>query len=403
MTHPKPRLLIFPFDLLAHYLRTLQLADQLKDQYEIHFCTSLNYGNFVRRAGYAQFPCKSFDSQRVLKDARRFRFSWLNTNDVLAVVENQIQVIRALRPAAVIGDAMPGLRIAAQAEGVPYLAVLNGYMTSFYQHRRSLPPDHPLQRVVDLLPVKIGRFFSTSGEQFVFKQIQRRFNRIRNRLDLPLLNSYLEELEGDWNLVCDHPDMFPQQSLPPHFYLTGPLFHHQTGSEDALLTRLDPQKKTLLVSAGSSGDLNHFTFLNDARFRNFNIIVTGGPAGQQWSPHVFTTPFANLDVLLKRTDLALLHGGNGSIYQALAAKVPVLAAPTIFEQEWNVAGLERLGLGARLPNNAHPDSALRLVNTWLDKSSAVHFPAVSLAQTLARFKQLWLDEIEPHIVFSKML
>ena len=44
----------------------------------------------------------------------------------------------------------------------------------------------------------------------------------------------------------------------------------------------------------------------------------------------------------------ICHGGNGTIYNALANKIPVLCLPSHPEQHWNVQRVLKLGYGQSL-------------------------------------------------------
>ncbi|WP_423246048.1 glycosyltransferase, partial [Lactobacillus delbrueckii] len=61
----------------------------------------------------------------------------------------------------------------------------------------------------------------------------------------------------------------------------------------------------------------------------------------------------------------ICHGGNGSLYQALQAGIPILCHPSNFEQEWNLQGLEKSGCGERLSLN--PTQRVQQIQHWMTR------------------------------------
>ncbi|RMI09573.1 MAG: hypothetical protein D6681_06980, partial [Calditrichaeota bacterium] len=192
--------------------------------------------------------------------------------------------------------------------------------------------------------------------------------KLRRELHLPMAEDYLEELEGDLTLIVDLPELFPQKELPDSHRIIGPLIYRSRDSETELRERLENGKPTLLVTTGSSGSEDAFQLLRETPFWKYNIIVTGSAGNWGKAAHIFHQPFLNIPAVIDRVDVVLTHGGNGSIYQALAGGVPVLCRPVIFEQEWNVHRVEELGLGQWLSGNISPRELKKIIVSWLDKT-----------------------------------
>ena len=395
----KPIVAIFPFDLLSHYTRCIQLANVIRDRFEVLFCRSDRYEALLQESGYASFDCKSLDSGRVLAGAREFDFSWIETSVLEEVFWGQVKAIRNLRPAVVIGDTSPTLKMAAEATDTFYVSLTNGYMTRYYRHVRDLPQTHPARPLKAILPPWLYRKMVQIGEQLAFKGIHRPFRQIRRKYGLQPKTMYLDELEGDFNAICDLPAFFPQTDLPNNYRFIGPLYLDSTQPEPEALSFLDNPKKNLLVSVGSSGELEKITFLKEDAFSDFNIIVTGEQNGIMKADHIFARPFLNHSAILERIDLVICHGGNGMIYQALSFGVPLLCVPSIFEQEWNVNRIEELGLGARLKINEERLHTKMQILEWVNKKSTQAFrrskEEIDVSVTQKNFKAVW-EELRHH-------
>jgi len=151
----KPLLLFFPFEQLAHYLRCLTLAKQLAPHFEIRIAYSQRYKSFIESAGFETFACVGLDADAVLACVKRFDFSWINTNHLEPVLKGQIAAIEKWQPAIVLGDTVPTLKMAAEKTGVPYVSLMNGYMTKHFAGTRAMSWRYPLYGYFKYLPKSI--------------------------------------------------------------------------------------------------------------------------------------------------------------------------------------------------------------------------------------------------------
>jgi UDP:flavonoid glycosyltransferase YjiC (YdhE family) len=347
----KPRVLVFPFDLLSHYTRCLEIAEELKDDYDVQFKASEKYAAFIEGAGFQVFHCDEFDAGKVLECSQRFDFSWLNQKDLERIFLSQVNILRALKPAFVIGDMATTLAMAAKFTNTPFVSVINAYMSKFYKFCRNVPPSHVGHQYLKLLPEKVAEGITRMAERSAMGRVQEPFNNIRKKYNLPLNKIYLDELEGDLTLLCDLPELFPQKKLPSKMAFFRPLyFKNSAQAEEEAINFIHsrPGKKNILISFGSTGDFNKIAFIKSAVFSDFNFIISGNYPDGLSGVNVFCRRFINNCSILPSIALMICHGGNGTIYQALSYGVPVLAVPVIFEQYWNVEALKRLGLGEEL-------------------------------------------------------
>jgi UDP:flavonoid glycosyltransferase YjiC (YdhE family) len=363
----KPILLIFPFNLLSHYLRCLMLAKELSHYFEILFPHSDKYADFIAQEGFQTFRCKSIDAALVMECAQRFDFSWMNENALEAVFHDQVRIIETLRPIAVLGDTAPTLKMAAEKTGVTYLSLMNGYMSKYYSYTRKLSRTHPVFRLINKLPAPVLDLLTGKGEAIAFYKIHRPFKKIRSAHHLSKINTYLDELEGDVNLVCDLKSLFPLKALPPGYLVIGPLFYNPALTYSNPREQLDNKKQTIFVTMGSSGDWRNVQFLNNEYFARYNVVTAGDSNSLINAPHIIQTTFINIHDLFNVTDLVICQGGNGTIYQAFLYGIPVLCKTNIFEQEWNVEAIERLHAGASLDSAEKIEDNISIISEWITR------------------------------------
>lgn len=358
------RILIFPFDLLSHYLRCIELAKRYP-QAEVLFASSRHYDHFVRQAGYQTFDAEHFDAAGVMACAAKFDFSWLNKKDIERVFLSQVKAITALKPGRVIGDTSPALKMAAEYTQVPCTALMNGYMSRYYALVRALPQTHPGHAYLSRLPPAVSNAIIRLAERISFRSVHRPFRQLRRQYGLKAVFDYLSEMEGDTNLICDEAWLFPQKALPQHYRLIGPLLYASGDNETALISGLPPGKKVILVCMGSSGSWEPLRFLSSPQYAGFTILTAGDTAAVIRGDHVIARRFVSLPAILPHCSLLICHGGNGSIYQGIKHKLPVLCLTSHFEQEWNVQRLQELGLGCSI--NSAPGA---MIDRCLEQQAA---------------------------------
>lgn len=335
------KILVFPFDLMSHYTRCVVLAETFYDS-DVLFQSSLRYNALVEKHGFKIFDCEQFDSDYVMQCAADFDFSWLNERDIERIFLSQVKAIEHHQPDLIIGDTSPTLKMAAEKTGVKHVALTNGYMTRHYAHVRKISRTHAAYKYVRRLPQRLGGAITQAAESVAFKNVHAPFRRLRKKYNLKSVDNYLEELEGDENLICDLPELFPQKHLPHNFRFIGPLVYER---EDLPIAKIDSTKPNILVCMGSTGDWEALTFLNDVAFSDYHIITAGDKNRLLNALHVTSYEFINLSQAASNVDLIICHGGNGTIYHGLLNNVYMLCLTNNFEQEWNVHALERMRMG----------------------------------------------------------
>lgn len=363
----RPVLLIFPFGRLSHYLRCLMLAKHFSPYFDIYFAHDDRYAGFVEKENFSTFYCPGLDAEYVIECVKKFNFSWINEDTLEPVYHEQVNIIQRLKPVAVLGDTSPTLKMAAEKAGVLYISLMNGYMSKYLLHARKLSRTHSTYWLLKEFPGVIVDLFTHAGEQIAFYQVHRPFRQMRKRHRLSLTKNYLDELEGNINLICDLAELFPQKLLPSDYTFISPLFYESTVASTDLADKLDKSKKTIFVSMGSTGDWHKVSFLNHPAFQEYNLVAAGDVENVLHATNIIKTGFANTQELFPFTDLVICHGGNGTIYQSLVYGIPVLCKTNHFEQEWNIDAIERFKLGKSLDEITHLHDYISLVAEWIDK------------------------------------
>ncbi|MEO5673675.1 MAG: glycosyltransferase, partial [Chitinophagales bacterium] len=368
----KPLILFFPFPLLSHYSRCVIVANSIRNEFEIQFSYDAKFDHLIRKAGYGSFNCENFDSQIVLNDSKKFSFQWINEVSLKKIFLSQVDCISRLKPQLVTGDAAFTLKMAAEKCNVKMIALINGYMSQYYRLTRKIPRMHPANRYAEKVPEPFFDRITAFMENLAFKKVHRPFNIIRRESGLQSKKNYLDELTGDFTFICDLPEFFPQNKLPEHYCVLGPLFYQSDENQTEMVSYPDSGKPVILVSLGSSGNWESLQLLCSDKFYGFNIITSGDEFKILKGPHITGKIFLNHHSILPFAKVMICHGGNGTIYQALAHGVPVLGITSMFEQEWNMQQVKQLGLGESV-NDLTGDELLRKIEYWIDHKPKINF------------------------------
>lgn len=348
---------------LAHTTRALEVGRALRRAYDhdVHFCLSGPYARLISEAGFPVHSVFNVDREVTLRLAERaglVSLSWWREVAEQSVASD-LAVLNELRPDLVVGDLRMSLSTSARHLRVPYVAITNAAWTSRYAERIHVPDGHVStkvlgQRVADALFPGVKRFLTWYWA--------RGYDRVRARLDLAPLASLHELVEGDITLLADVPEYFPITDSPLCYRYVGPILWRAALPRPAWLGTLDPQRPTLYFTMGSTGDTRFFQeaarVFGDSEYQV--LITTGGlKVDLKGAPkNLFIEEFADGDALMAASDLVVSHGGNGTVYQALASGVPIVGFPTMFDQEMNMQRVVALGCGVRL--HRQRDNAERL-------------------------------------------
>jgi UDP:flavonoid glycosyltransferase YjiC (YdhE family) len=369
MKDKKPILMVFPLDFAAHYFRCLEFCKKLSHQFEIFFADSAKYDKYIRSAGFETFKTANFNSEEITAAASSFDFSWLNLKAIETILESQIKAIEERKPSLVLGDASFTLKIAAEMTNVPFVSLLNGYMTKYCRVTRKVSPSHPGYAYSKTMPKRVFERLTRVIEHAMLEKVHEPFRKTRKKLDLTKRHYLLEELEGDYNLICDLPSFFPQKKLPENYQFVGPLFYKGDEEEKEVSDFLGDNPIRILVSLGSTGNWKKLNLLLDPVFSDTRIVITGNSCSNLQAANIMSTSFLNHTKIMEKVDIVICHGGNGTVYQALAYGIPLILFSGNFEQEWNIQRIIEMQLGTRLEESFDAAKVRDTVNTWIGKKS----------------------------------
>jgi UDP:flavonoid glycosyltransferase YjiC (YdhE family) len=360
---------------LAHVSRLLEVAKVLRGRgHQVLFA---GHGKYLKLAEWDDFKTRELpyiSVEQVIRAVRTQKLWELYREvELQTFINAELALYAEFEPDLVLIDNRPTARTSAEQAGLKTAGVLNVHMSNY----RRIPFFSYTQLAgTDRLP---GLALADRAENAIECRVYDRLvmgdlNKIRSRLGLRRLFAYEHE-EGDLTLLADIPEFNPVLRLPDHAKYIGPLTWHNSLAAPSCLTSLEPGIPTAYFSLGSEGLEELVTRLGELAAQGMQIIVATGATkmtGELNPPKgVFLEQYVNTDLLLPHCDIVCCHGGNGTLYQALAFGLPIVVVATHAEQYYGGKRIRQLGLGKAMTlSKLRREGIGRLVQTVRDVISA---------------------------------
>jgi len=273
----KKTVIFFPFNLMAHYLRCLVIADALRNEFDIYFVDSQEYADLILSHGFKTLEYEHPQVNEILEKAGNFNFDWINSYSIRTMFEAQLDIIQRYKPDIVFSDTSLTLPMCAEYAKIPVISIMNAYVSNYYADIRPLPFSHKAYKYQFKLKPAVWEKVLRAAEKASMKFVHRPFARLRKELNLTKKHWLLDEFEGDFNLLCDLPELFPTHKLPDNFATIGPAIFHAKQNEKNLIQWIcsDDDRPLVYLSLGSSGGEVSLDFLNQPDAQNYRFIITG--------------------------------------------------------------------------------------------------------------------------------
>jgi UDP:flavonoid glycosyltransferase YjiC (YdhE family) len=338
---------------LAHVSRVVEVGKVLRERG--HHLTVAGGGPYLRFAAVEGFDTRELPYltgehiHAVVKSGRMDRL--YRDADLAGWVRADQSLLRSLAADVVLVDNRISSPTAAEALGRPCVSLMNVHVS---RHRRI--PFNSLRHILPAGPASLldaADRWENAVEHVVYHHlVVSPMNRVRADLGLaPRHGAAMEE--GDWTLFPDIPEFNPTTPLPPRTRFIGPITWRAGRSGSRGLERLDPERPTAYLTLGSGGLLRLMDNLSALRRSPIQFVLAVGndrplpPAPS----NVHLLPYVDVDRLLPQCDAVICHGGNGTLYQALAHGLPVAGFATHAEQSHGLKRIQELGLGLAYHEN----------------------------------------------------
>ena len=323
---------------IAETTRMIEVAKAFRHAYD---CQFLSYGgqfeSLVADNGFklhhlepAETPEK-IDLLWKIDRGEAFQQPW-STEELNQRVRSELDLIESLQPAVVFLGSVLTLPLSCRIAKVPLVSVIPLALSRPYiQARLPLSP---------FLPPILNRLACFLVERLPF--LVGNVRKVTREYGLPAPRSLLDLWEGDLNFVTEAPAFSLLKTLPQHWYFCGPIFAHlDTPVPEQVQALLQQQRQPLVYFAmGSSANHNVLQKTLSA-FEGLPVQVIAPIAahlqdGDPVPDNVLVTDWLPALTVTEQVDIAVTHGGQGTVQTTVTAGVPFVGIGMQPEQALNI-------------------------------------------------------------------
>ncbi|MBK8574690.1 MAG: glycosyl transferase family 1 [Elusimicrobia bacterium] len=371
---------------LAHVGRLVTLAQALPcHSYEVTFACDPHYHRFIPD----QFRRRLATSLRPDEFRRRLEKGQplIDQSLLRTQVEEDIILMRSIRPDLVVGDFRPSLGISAPLENALCMNVINALWSPWSKEPFQLP------LLVDIPPIKwlgarAGRKLMETVLPLALAFHCRPFNRVRRDYGLKTLPNNLRDIysAGDFIAYADLPLLAPTPGAPAHHQHIGPVLWEPDIPLPDWWEEIPADKPLVYVSVGSTGRTDFLPKIC-AALTSLGVVAAVSTAGRtSVSPipgKIYVADYLPGLPLSQRASLVVNNGGSGGVYQALTAGVPVLGIAANMDQCMVMNPVVRHGAGKLVMAEEAGTYDWRRTMTVMLNSSTMKTSAQSLSRHIA--------------------
>ena len=400
MALPKKILLFAPCAFnLAETTRMVEIAKaverhpEAREAFAVHFIS--DGGDFevlIERHGFAltrMEPRLTKEKiEHIAKVDRGETFAPAFTDrEMVTRVENELVCLRALNPVAVVTGSYVTIPLTCRILQTPLVWVIQStWLPGFFRHGAGMT-DHirpaPLKWVADWLILQFINFWIRYG--FLSP-----VNRAAKHFGVPGYNSIFEFWRGDITLLAEPPE-FSGATLPPDHYFIGPLVPQDEFPMPEELAAIPKDEPLIYFAMGSSGTPEIVgRIVESFEGKPYRVIapvkfLLALVPGVRVPPNVIVTDWVPAVQVNRLADLAVIHGGIGTVMTAALAGKPVVGVGMQIEQVANLACLERLGFAIRVRKSKDPSRQIQAAIEKLLRDPRATEKAAEFAKVIARW------------------
>ncbi|WP_157950012.1 nucleotide disphospho-sugar-binding domain-containing protein [Vallitalea okinawensis] len=313
-----------------------------------------------------------------------------STEELTTHVENEISFFKEKNISTLLTGFTLSCSISARVLSIP-LAVthLASFVPPVFERNMLVPTLLPDSKLFDLIP-KTWLVSYVNKIAYRSKLGTKSFNKVSKKYNLKPFNSITEMMMGDINIVTDVPEILgiPKAELenwaPSHkdkkYYsydyklkyggaIFAKLFGDVSGEIHEFLDTNLPKIYVALTSGRSDvlGKVYDAVSSLDAKAI---ICSTVHKFANQSNSNILVVEHLPSHKIMPMVDIAIIHGGQGSVQTAIESGTPIIGIPLHMEQGLNVVIVERNGAGImQSKNSVTPDEIRDKIQQILNNES----------------------------------
>jgi len=281
-----------------------------------------------------------------------------SVSEWVAQVDAELGALQKFEPDAAYGGMNLPSTITAKAAHIPLIYLLPAPGTPpYFSHNLAKFPDQYENAFTRLIP----QAWKDKAVNWIMPRLSvgtGRFNKAAKKFNIPPVKTLLDIVDGDLNLLTDIPELsgLPAEALPDNYRYVGHIFAHLPMPVPEEVKRIFSRDGlNIFCAMGSSGTPEQLrSAIAALRELGHNTVIATttilDPAELESLPeNIYATRYLPAPEVNEMADIALIHGGQGTVQTACWAGTPVVGVGFQFEQDANLDTLAQAGMGVRIP------------------------------------------------------
>lgn len=293
---------------------------------------------------------------RRMHNLDEYGFDFITESELKKFVQLEVKLLKELKADVVITGFRPTMSISTKLAGVPLVWVLSAVCSDMYYEKGLATPLMLIAErtpVLKKLPRKLSNFITKKIVLNLPHKISS-WNKVMKEMKLGSFSNTLKIIRGDFNLMSDAPELFPEfQDVPSYYGFCGPiLMEHNIDMPDSIKKyRKVPGRPMVFFAMGSSGDPEIFkSIIAGFKDQPYDVFAAStNIVSKEDIPdipsNVVVEKFYPAFEVTSMADVAIIHGGQGTVYTTAMAGTPFVGIPMFGEQQYNLENLSRKGCG----------------------------------------------------------
>lgn len=336
---------------MAHVTRPLEIARVLGSRgHAVAFAGEGPYLAIAAEAGFEAIllpyiPRETMRLATYSKNAKELYLLYPRA-DVERYIANERSLYEKWQPDCVLIDNRITAITSAELERIPTVSILNVHISTVRKIPLMSSAGNGVFGQNIHLRAAADYALHIIESYWYHHNVMRHLTALRRDCGLPPKYGFAHE-QGGLSLLPDVPEFSPARRLPHSMRFVGPLTWHPNLPASHALDALDMSRPIIYVTIGSVGTSGLLEQLRSPDLRGYQFVVAVGKemSVPQSIGNLFFERFVDTEKLLPHCRLMVCHGGNGTIYQALAHGVPVVGFANHLEQYYGLKRVTELGLG----------------------------------------------------------
>lgn len=325
-------------------------------------CEFFSYGGeYEYLIGEAGFTCHTLEPRLTLQRAEELwkadrmepGGTFFTAEELATRVQHELALYARVRPVAVVIGFTMSAFISPRVAGIPLVSVNPFALTRpFFEAQPAIWGEMLRGTPLDWLPEGLLNWF-INGWALRARTWTRSMNRVARQFGAPIFPRSLDILRGDYTLVTDIPQLTGVARLPDTWQYVGPIYARLAGEVPPAIAALPRDRPLIYFAMGSSANRDvllrvmrmfagqPYTVIAPIRrhLARLDVAVPDNVRVFDWLPAHLVNPLA---------DVAVIHGGQGTVQTACASGTPFLGIGLQPEQDLNVLQAAHFGSALHL-------------------------------------------------------